>query len=346
MLRFFRKMRNSLLAENRFTRYFFYATGEIVLVVIGILIALQLNNWNATRKNNAEFRNTMEAFRQDLHYNIYRANSVIADAYQRDSLITLILNDKITRAMYRKNPDLRNVIGTMQYYTPIQDNLIAALSFENRVPNAYKPMLPQMKLLKAYLERWNYTYLGSLQSIGIYEKWLADNFYWYSQTDSLATESNIDFLLNNPIYRNKAFVYRKGYLNNTVYNTMFIRNQSVGILAQLIQLGENNQKTDLNAFFQSVGLHPFKQVIDVGVETNSKFQFRTRTFIFNATNQTITVSSITKDLKRIYPNSLKPGEFVTPGTRDGQFVEVVFENEDSRIYQVVADGYLLIQDMN
>ncbi len=49
MLRFFRKMRSATLAENKFTRYFFYAIGEIVLVVIGILIALQINNWNVGR---------------------------------------------------------------------------------------------------------------------------------------------------------------------------------------------------------------------------------------------------------------------------------------------------------
>ena len=49
MLHFFRKMRNALIPESRFGRYFFYALGEIVLVVIGILIALQVNNWNQSR---------------------------------------------------------------------------------------------------------------------------------------------------------------------------------------------------------------------------------------------------------------------------------------------------------
>lgn len=50
MLHFFRKMRSALIPENRFGRYFFYAVGEIVLVVIGILIAVQINNWNEGRK--------------------------------------------------------------------------------------------------------------------------------------------------------------------------------------------------------------------------------------------------------------------------------------------------------
>ncbi|MBT8301088.1 MAG: hypothetical protein KJO63_07145, partial [Maribacter sp.] len=46
MLKFFRKIRRNLLTENKFSKYLFYAIGEILLVVIGILIALQINNWN------------------------------------------------------------------------------------------------------------------------------------------------------------------------------------------------------------------------------------------------------------------------------------------------------------
>lgn len=46
MIRFFRQLRQQLLADNKFTKYLVYAAGEIVLVVIGILIALQLNEWN------------------------------------------------------------------------------------------------------------------------------------------------------------------------------------------------------------------------------------------------------------------------------------------------------------
>lgn len=51
MLRFFRNIRQKLASENKVTAYLRYAIGEILLVVIGILIALQINNWNEHRKN-------------------------------------------------------------------------------------------------------------------------------------------------------------------------------------------------------------------------------------------------------------------------------------------------------
>jgi hypothetical protein len=50
MIKLFRKIRHQLLTENRFSKYLLYAIGEIVLVVIGILIALQINNWNESKK--------------------------------------------------------------------------------------------------------------------------------------------------------------------------------------------------------------------------------------------------------------------------------------------------------
>ena len=52
MIKFFRKIRQNLLSEGKTGKYLKYAVGEIVLVVIGILIALQINNWNENRKNN------------------------------------------------------------------------------------------------------------------------------------------------------------------------------------------------------------------------------------------------------------------------------------------------------
>ncbi|WP_422860313.1 DUF6090 family protein [Flagellimonas sp. S174] len=50
MLRFFKKVRQGLLREGKISKYLLYAFGEIILVVLGILIALQINNWNEKRK--------------------------------------------------------------------------------------------------------------------------------------------------------------------------------------------------------------------------------------------------------------------------------------------------------
>lgn len=55
-MKIFRKSRQRLLSKNKFSKYLIYAIGEIVLVVIGILIALQINNWNQARNDNKALR--------------------------------------------------------------------------------------------------------------------------------------------------------------------------------------------------------------------------------------------------------------------------------------------------
>lgn len=56
MIKFFRKIRRKLLTENKVSQYLLYAIGEIALVVIGILVALQINNWNEESKSNELLR--------------------------------------------------------------------------------------------------------------------------------------------------------------------------------------------------------------------------------------------------------------------------------------------------
>ena len=54
MIKFFWKIRLNLISEGKTVKYIKYAVGEIILVVIGILIALSINNWNEQRKQNNE----------------------------------------------------------------------------------------------------------------------------------------------------------------------------------------------------------------------------------------------------------------------------------------------------
>jgi len=66
MIKFFRKIRQNLILENNTGKYLKYAIGEIVLVVIGILIALQINNWNEKRLDRLEEKAILEAIKSDF----------------------------------------------------------------------------------------------------------------------------------------------------------------------------------------------------------------------------------------------------------------------------------------
>ncbi|MFD2587507.1 DUF6090 family protein [Croceitalea marina] len=75
MIKFFRKIRQKLLSENKFSKYLIYAIGEIILVVIGILIALQINNWNEERKSNIQGK----AYVSEIYREVKKDIKKIAD---------------------------------------------------------------------------------------------------------------------------------------------------------------------------------------------------------------------------------------------------------------------------
>ncbi len=66
MIKFFRKIRQNSIKDNKITNYLKYAVGEIVLVVIGILIALSINNWNEQRKNQDDVHLSLFQILNDL----------------------------------------------------------------------------------------------------------------------------------------------------------------------------------------------------------------------------------------------------------------------------------------
>nr|WP_299339613.1 DUF6090 family protein [Allomuricauda sp.] len=77
MIKFFRRIRQKLLSENKFSKYLLYAIGEIVLVVIGILIALQVNDWNEERKS----------LDKEQQYLTEIKNSLVSDSIQIQSIL-------------------------------------------------------------------------------------------------------------------------------------------------------------------------------------------------------------------------------------------------------------------
>lgn len=91
MIKFFRRIRQSLLSENKFSKYFVYAIGEIILVVIGILIALQINNVNETKKQRAQEIHYLKNLKTDLEMNIAHINTYIEQRKDRIASSKIIL---------------------------------------------------------------------------------------------------------------------------------------------------------------------------------------------------------------------------------------------------------------
>ncbi len=77
MIQFFRKIRQQLLSAGQTRKYLKYAIGEVILVVIGILIALQINNWNEQRKQNILEQEYLIALKKEFENNVIEVNRVL-----------------------------------------------------------------------------------------------------------------------------------------------------------------------------------------------------------------------------------------------------------------------------
>ena len=96
MIRFFRTLRQRLLAENRFRKYLLYAIGEIVLVVIGILIALQINTWNEGRKAENLEQDYYCRLLEDVALDHVQVNELMAASKERLQAANLALRFLLT----------------------------------------------------------------------------------------------------------------------------------------------------------------------------------------------------------------------------------------------------------
>jgi hypothetical protein len=95
MIKLFRNIRQNLLAEGKMSKYFKYAIGEIILVVIGILIALSINNWNEERKTQNTIKGIYAIVKSDLESDIITINGILSNT-KRDSIFKRIINKEMT----------------------------------------------------------------------------------------------------------------------------------------------------------------------------------------------------------------------------------------------------------
>jgi hypothetical protein len=101
MISFFRKIRQKLLQKNQVTRYLAYAVGEILLVVIGILIALQINTWNENQKNKSK----EELIIKNLHLEFQKNKEKLRVSIQHHQAI-LGSTQQIMDLIAESDPDL------------------------------------------------------------------------------------------------------------------------------------------------------------------------------------------------------------------------------------------------
>lgn len=227
MLRFFRKMRKALVPENRFGRYFFYAMGEIVLVVIGILIALQINIWNELRKQRQKdvifLKNMKTEIIQDISSQKNKQKELIE--INRNLKQTLFLLKNAVHISEEEYEIINNSFIKFQILTPV---------FKNAGSNDINLSEGTLERIDASLNQKYNSYLKSTQNTNdvvakLGEQLVSINIHYimpkidFSLEDSNIQKINFNFQ-EIKIDRNiknafvKSFFNREAYVNGISIN--------------------------------------------------------------------------------------------------------------------------------
>ena len=118
MIKFLRKIRQNMLSENKFSKYLIYAVGEIILVVVGILIALAINNHNENKKNNAQEQVILKQLKTDYQANLLQLENKIE---MRRKLITESLNilEITSKDILISQDSLSRIFATFLWIQPL-----------------------------------------------------------------------------------------------------------------------------------------------------------------------------------------------------------------------------------
>ena len=176
MAKFFRKIRLNLLSEGKTGKYLKYAVGEIILVVIGILIALQINNWNIAQQTHAKEQAYLMEIKSNLQQDSLRLETVLNFNDNKQIIVEEMLqifvdtlSNKERFRIFNKNA---NDFTYYEVFDPVR------IAFNNMLSAESIGLIEDSKLRKTLSEYYNFDYLNGVQNrIAVINRRVVDESY-------------------------------------------------------------------------------------------------------------------------------------------------------------------------
>ena len=243
MIKFFRKIRLKLLTENKFSTYLLYAIGEIILVVIGILIALQINNWNEAQKGKMKATTILEAIRSDMVKDLelieelkpYWGKEIVYfkkvfPSYKYPIAIESIVDiDTINQVNY---------LILFEYDAPFRSNTSA---FDAMIADGNSDLIKNDTLFSSIQKFYTFNAPTNENLFEILRQRSSDLNYKYAHVITYRPYKNISDLTDEYLIADLNIYFRS---KNFYYWRTFIVNQKIlkGIVAQIDKELELNRK--------------------------------------------------------------------------------------------------------
>ncbi len=222
MTKFFRKIRQNLLSEGKTGKYLKYAIGEIILVVIGILIALGINNWNEIRKESIKEKQIISNLHQEFIQNKQIIES-IKDRFKLSSNACYTLMNLLNEDLLE--PSAQN-IDSLIYLSLEHTPFIPSNSVFSEIIEAGNINLITEESLKKKLFKWSREIVNIQATYLVFEKWIEDGYLPYlsknislknlDKYSPMAWEKKSKFKSDyNVIFKDRKF---ENIIDNTLYH--------------------------------------------------------------------------------------------------------------------------------
>ena len=203
-MKLFRKKRDSSIEKSNISKYLIYALGEVILIVIGVFIAVQLNNLNEKSNKDAKTEKLLRSMQQDLRYNILTADFFNRKYKTQDSIVYEILNNQISREDFIKDPSILTNAFNYNIY-PLNDNTFKLLisHLEEQPEELYRTLaylryiyITYADIKDAFSERSSNFHYKRNQTLSASKPW-----FYKTYIEELPSEY-LDYIENDPHFLN------------------------------------------------------------------------------------------------------------------------------------------------
>ena len=179
MIKFFRKIRYDLMEKNKTGKYLKYAFGEIILVVIGILIALQINNWNEKKNSINQAEKHLETISLNLKDDILQAEKLLSETQTSIEYANDFLDQFKTLKPVDNNIQMYLIYLMFERNIEINESGLKALLNSNSMSFIDENLQSKILNYYRYIEQLKSRELNANTEIKtMYEPYVKENFYW------------------------------------------------------------------------------------------------------------------------------------------------------------------------